>query len=70
MDSALILEKKLHAAQRDIEVLRQLVDYTVAMIVAAGGRIDVPADKVSEWSKRPWRHENDGVTHTFTTAGA
>ena len=65
--SLLIANQKLEKAYADIAVLRKLVDHTIAIITASGGRVEVPADKMSEWSKRSWRHENDGVTHIFTT---
>lgn len=65
--SLLIANQKLEKAKKDIAVLRELVDYTIAIITAAGGRVEVPADKLDDWSSREWRHENDGVTHVFTT---
>ena len=65
--SLLIANEKLKKAQQDIAILRQLADYTIAIIVAAGGRVEVPSDKLSEWSSTPWRHENDGLTHVFST---
>jgi predicted trehalose synthase len=65
--SLLIANAKLEKAERDIATLRRLVDYTVAIIVAAGGRVAVPTDKLEEWSEREWRHESDGETHVFST---
>jgi hypothetical protein len=65
--SLLIANEKLDKAEKRIAVLRDLVDYTIAIITAAGGRVEVPAGKLDEWSSREWRHENDGVTHVFTT---
>ena len=67
--SLLIANQKLDKARADIAVLRQLVDYTIAIITAAGGRVEIPAEKMDDWSRRSWRHENDGVTHIFTTEG-
>ena len=66
--SLLIANQKLLKAEQDIATLRRLVDYTVAIIVAAGGRVEVPADKIEDWSKVEWRHENDGEMHVFTAA--
>jgi hypothetical protein len=66
--TAFILERQLEAANKDIAVLRLLVNHTVAIITAAGGRVEIPAEKHEEWSKREWRHENDGVKHIFTTS--
>ena len=66
-DSLFIVQQQLAKAQADIVTLRTLVDHTIAIIVAAGGRVEIPADKMDEWSQSSWRHENDGVTHTFTT---
>ena len=63
--SLLIANEKLKKAEADIAILRKLVDHTIAIIVAAGGRVEIPAGKMEEWSRRPWRHENDGVTHVF-----
>lgn len=68
--SLLIANEKLKKAEADIAILRRLVDHTIAIIVAAGGRIEIPADKMDEWSSRPWRHENDGAMHVFTVASA
>lgn len=68
--SLLIANEKLKKAEADIAILRRLVDHTVAIIVASGGRVEIPASKMEEWSGRPWRHENDGVTHVFTVASA
>jgi hypothetical protein len=65
--SLLIANAKLEKADQDIATLRRLVDYTVAIIVAAGGRIEIPMDKFEEWSRREWRHENDGEMHVFST---
>lgn len=65
--SLLIANQKLEKAYADIAVLRKLVDHTIAIITAAGGRVEISADKMVEWSKRSWRHENDGATHIFTT---
>ncbi len=68
--SLLIANQKLDKAHAEIAVLRQLVDYTIAIITASGGRVEIPADKMGDWSRRSWRHENDGVTHVFTTESA
>lgn len=65
--SLLIANQKLEKARADIAVLRQIVDYTIAIITAAGGRVEIPAEKMADYSSRSWRHENDGVTHIFTT---
>ena len=65
--SLLVANEKLRKAEEDIIILRRLVDHTIAIIVAAGGRVEIPCDKLEEWSSRPWRHENDGVFHIFTT---
>lgn len=67
--SPLIANEKLKKAEADIAILRRLVDHTIAIIVAAGGRVEIPASKMEEWSRRSWRHENDGVTHVFTADG-
>lgn len=64
--SLLIANEKLKKAEADIAILRRLVDHTVAIIVASGGRVEIPADKMGEWSQRSWRHESDGVTHIFS----
>lgn len=66
MDSAFILQKKLDAAERDIASLRTIVDHTIAIIVGAGGRVEVPVAQHDEWSAFSWRHENDGIRHVFT----
>lgn len=65
--SLLIANEKLRKAEEDITILRRLVDHTIAIIVAAGGRVEIPCDKMEEWSSREWRHENDGTTHVFLT---
>jgi hypothetical protein len=65
--SLLIANEKLKKAEREIATLRELVDYTIAIIVAAGGRVEIPADKITEWSSYSWRHEADGSKHLFTT---
>jgi hypothetical protein len=63
--SLLIANERLRKAYEDIDILRRLVDHTVAIIVAAGGRVEIPSDKMEDWSNRPWRHEHDGKTHIF-----
>jgi len=65
--SLLVANEKLKKAHADIAILRQLVDYTIAIIVAAGGRVEIPADKLADWAATSWRHENDGLTHVFST---
>jgi hypothetical protein len=65
--SLFIANEKLKKAHEDIAILRLLADYTIAIIVAAGGRVEIPSDKLSDWAALPWRHENDGVTHVFST---
>ena len=65
-ESALILGKQLEAARKEIETLRKLTNYTVAIIVAAGGRVEMTSDEIENWSKRDWRHENDGTLHVFS----
>lgn len=65
--SLLIANEKLRKAEEDIAILRRTVDHTIAIIVAAGGRVEIPCSKMEEWSKSPWRHENDDTTHVFTT---
>ena len=68
MDSVLVLQEKLDVAEKDIASLRKVVDHTIAIIVAAGGRVEVPVARHDEWANRSWRHDNDGVTHTFTVS--
>jgi hypothetical protein len=70
VQSALILEKQLEAARQEIATLRTLTNYTVAVIVASGGRIEIPDNKIEEWSRLEWRHESDGLNHVFTTGDA
>lgn len=67
--SLIVANKRLDDAHAEINVLRRLTQYTIAMIAASGGRVEIPDDKIREWSKRPWRHEFDGTTHIFTTKG-
>lgn len=64
--SLFIANEKLKKAEADIAILRRLVDHTIAIIVASGGRVEIPADKMDAWAAAPWRHESDGVTHVFT----
>lgn len=66
--SVLVLQKEVEALQRDLATAHRLVDYTVAIITAAGGKVVVPSDRLDEWSRRSWRHDSDGTTHTFTTS--
>ncbi len=65
--SLLIENEKLRKAEEDIAILRRLVDHTIAIIVAAGGRVEIPCNKMEEWSRREWRHENDGTMRVFLT---
>jgi hypothetical protein len=65
--SVLVLQKQLDAANKEIATLRTVVDHTVAIVAGAGGRVEVPVAKYEEYSQRRWRHENDGITHIFTT---
>lgn len=67
--SLLIANEKLRKAEQEIVTLRRLVDYTVAIIVASGGRVEIPVEKIDDYSKCQWRHENDGKTHVFSAAG-
>ncbi len=64
--SAFILEQKLIAAQKDIETLRMLVDYTLAIIAAAGGTVSFSNEHLEQWRDHPWRHEFDGREHVFS----
>lgn len=59
MDSAFILTEKLRKAEQDIKVLRELTDWTVAIIVAAGGKVFVPETIAAEASQMKWRREAD-----------
>lgn len=65
--SLLIANKKLRKSEQEVATLRQLVNYTVAIIVAAGGRVEIPSNKIEEWSKREWRHDSNERSHVFTS---
>ena len=65
-DSVFILSEQLRKAKQEIATLRRVVDYTIAIVVGAGGRVEVPSAALTEWSNHAWTHENDGTTHIFT----
>lgn len=67
LTSAFILQQQLDDAHRSIDALRKLVDYTVAIIIASGGKIEVDQATVDEAQEKGagWRHEADGTKHVF-----
>lgn len=69
MMNAFLLERQLESARQEIDSLRRLTDYAIALIMAAGGRVEISHDKIEGWQNSPWRHEFDGRTHVFI-AGA
>jgi hypothetical protein len=57
-DSVFILTEKLKKAEAEIEVLRGLTSWTVAIIMAAGGRVVVPHELAEKRDHLQWRKES------------
>lgn len=62
IESVLVLQKQLAKAEQDIEALREVVDWTVQIIVAAGGRVEVTPETAAQLSQMKWRREADRNT--------
>lgn len=63
--SALVLEQQLNAARLEIASLRKLTEYTLAIILASGGRIELTNQQVADGERASWRSENDGSRFVF-----
>lgn len=65
-DSILVLKEQLRKASLDITALEAVCAHTLALIAAAGGRVEISAADHDRWSALPWRHEFDGSRHVFS----
>lgn len=64
--SALVLERQLETARKEIAALRKLTDHTLAIIIASGGTVVLPDALVQKTHEAAeWRHEFENGEHTF-----
>lgn len=65
--TALVLERQLETARREIAALRKLTDHTLAIIIASGGTVVLPDALVQQTHDgcAEWRHEFESGEHTF-----